>query len=152
MLTNWSSYSSPWQMKSLRYHSSFSSVQFSSVAQLCPTLCDPMNCSTPGLPVHHQLPEFTQTHILASGHSISASFAFPQLLLPHCRSTQGGFIASLPVFPWHLKDTLHHNILWLFIAHLYPPPNSNLFKCRDGNLTYLFLKFVCKGLLTDPGT
>ena len=39
------------------------SVQFSSVAQSCPTLCDPMNCSTPGLPVHHQLPEFTQTHI-----------------------------------------------------------------------------------------
>ena len=38
------------------------SVLFSSVAQLCPTLCDPMNCSTPGLPVHHQLPEFTQTH------------------------------------------------------------------------------------------
>ena len=40
-----------------------SSVQFSSVAQLCPTLCDPMYRSTPGLPVHHQLPEFTQTHI-----------------------------------------------------------------------------------------
>ena len=37
--------------------------QFSSVAQLCPTLCDPMNCSTPGLPVHHQLPEFTKTHV-----------------------------------------------------------------------------------------
>ena len=37
------------------------SVQFSSVAQSCPTLCNPMNCSTPGLPVHHQLPEFTQT-------------------------------------------------------------------------------------------
>ena len=40
-----------------------SSVQFSSDAQLCPTLCDPMNCSTPGLPVHHQLPEFTQIHV-----------------------------------------------------------------------------------------
>ena len=40
-----------------------SSVQFSSVAQSCPTLCDPMNRSTPGLPVHHQLLEFTQTHI-----------------------------------------------------------------------------------------
>ena len=39
------------------------SVQFSSVAQLCPTLCDPMNRSTPGLPVHHQLLEFTQTHV-----------------------------------------------------------------------------------------
>ena len=39
------------------------STQFSSVAQSCPTLCDPMNRSTPGLPVHHQLPEFTQTHV-----------------------------------------------------------------------------------------
>ena len=39
------------------------SVQFSSVAQSCPTLCNPMNHSTPGLPVHHQLPEFTQTHV-----------------------------------------------------------------------------------------
>ena len=37
--------------------------QFSSVAQLGPTLCDPMNCSTPGLPVPHHLPEFTQTHV-----------------------------------------------------------------------------------------
>ena len=39
------------------------SVQFSSVAQSCPTLCDPMNRSTPGLPVHHHLPKFTQTHV-----------------------------------------------------------------------------------------
>ena len=42
---------------------SSSLTQFSSVAQSCPTLCDPMNRSTPGLLVHHQLPEFTQTHI-----------------------------------------------------------------------------------------
>ena len=41
----------------------YSMVQFSSVAQLCPTLCDPMNPSTPGLPVHYQLLEFTQTHV-----------------------------------------------------------------------------------------
>ena len=41
----------------------FSSVQFSSVVQSCPALCNPMNCSMPGLPVHHQLPEFTQTHV-----------------------------------------------------------------------------------------
>ena len=40
-----------------------SSVQFSSVTQSCPILCDPMDCSSPGLPVHHQLPEFTQTHV-----------------------------------------------------------------------------------------
>ena len=38
-------------------------VQSSSVAQSCPTLCNPMDCNTPGLPVHHQLPEFTQTHV-----------------------------------------------------------------------------------------
>ena len=43
--------------------SQVTSFQFSSVAQSCPTLCDPMNRSTPGLPVHHQLPEFTQTHV-----------------------------------------------------------------------------------------
>ena len=48
----------------------FSSVQFSSVTQSCPTLCDPMNRSTPGLPVHHQLPEFTQTHV----HRVSDAF------------------------------------------------------------------------------
>ena len=42
-----------------------SSVQFSSVAQSRPTLCDPMSRSTPGLPVHHQLLEFTQTHLTA---------------------------------------------------------------------------------------
>ena len=39
------------------------SVQFSSVAQSCPALFDPMDCSTPGLPVHHQLPELAQTHV-----------------------------------------------------------------------------------------
>ena len=44
-------------------HLGFRSVQFSSVARSCPTLCDPMNRSMPGLPVHHQLPEFTQTHV-----------------------------------------------------------------------------------------
>ena len=41
----------------------FITFQIRSVAQSCPTLCDPMNRSTPGLPVHHQLPEFTQTHV-----------------------------------------------------------------------------------------
>ena len=47
--------------------------QFSSVAQSCPTLCDPMNRSTPGLPVHHQLPEFTQTHVRRVGDAIQPS-------------------------------------------------------------------------------
>ena len=47
--------------------------QFSLVAQSCPTLCDPMNHSTPGLPVHHQLPEFTQTHVHRVGDAIQPS-------------------------------------------------------------------------------
>ena len=58
-------------------------VQFSSVAQSCPTLCDPMNCSMPDLPVHHQLPEFTQTHIHRVGDAIQPSHPLsPLLLLP----------------------------------------------------------------------
>ena len=47
--------------------------QFSSVVQSCPTLCDPMNRSTPGLPVHHQLPELTQTHVHWVGDAIQPS-------------------------------------------------------------------------------
>ena len=47
--------------------------QFSSVAQSCPTLCDPMNCNTPGLPVHHKLPEFTQTRIHRVSDAIQPS-------------------------------------------------------------------------------
>ena len=43
------------------------------ITQLCPTLCDPMNCSTPGLPVHHHLPEFTQTHVRWVGDAIQPS-------------------------------------------------------------------------------
>ena len=50
-----------------------SSVQFSSVTQSCSTVCDPVNCSTPGLPVHHQLPEFTQTHIHRVSDAIQPS-------------------------------------------------------------------------------
>ena len=50
-----------------------SSVQFISVAQSCPTLCNPMNCSTPGLLVHHQLPEFTETHVHQVGDASQPS-------------------------------------------------------------------------------
>ena len=48
-------------------------TEFSSVAQSCPTLCNPMDCSTPGLPVHHQLREFTQTHVHWVGDAIQPS-------------------------------------------------------------------------------
>ena len=79
----WTSYEST-NYNSTRPHcrgfkwSWFSSVQFSSVAQSCLTLCDPMNCSTPGLPVHHQLLEFTQTHV----HRVSDAIQPSHPLLP----------------------------------------------------------------------
>ena len=55
----------------------FSSVQFSSLLQSCPTLCHPMNCSTPGLPVHHQFPEFTQIHVHRVSDAIQPSHPLP---------------------------------------------------------------------------
>ena len=60
-----------WTVKSLIKLLSWN--QFSSVAQSCPILCDPMNCSTPGLPVHHQLPEFTQTRVHRVNDAIQPS-------------------------------------------------------------------------------
>ena len=58
------------------------SVQFSSVSQLCPTLCDPMNCSTQGFPVYHQFPEFNQTHVHWVGDAIQPSHPLSSPSLP----------------------------------------------------------------------
>ena len=69
------------------YLNLYQSVQFSSVTQSCPTLCDPMNCSTPGLPVHHQLLESTQTHVhwvadaIQPSHPLSSPFT-PSSIFP----------------------------------------------------------------------
>ena len=69
------------------------SIQFSSVAQSCPTLCDPMNRSTPGRPVHHQLPEFSQTHVHWVGDAIqpSHSLSSPSPPAPNPSQHQGLF-------------------------------------------------------------
>ena len=68
-------------------------VQLSSVAQSCPTLCDPMNPSTPGLPVHHQLPEFTQTHVHRVSDAIQPShpLSSPSPPAPNPSQHQGLF-------------------------------------------------------------
>ena len=93
--------------------------QFSSVAQSCPTLCDPMNRSTRGLPVHHQLPEFTQTHIhrvsdaIKPSHPLSSpspalNLSQHQGLFKWVNSTSGGqnigVSASASVPPMNTKD------------------------------------------------
>ena len=71
----------------------FSSVQFSSVAQSCPTLCDPMNHSTPGLPVHHQLLEFIRTHVHRDAVAIQPShpLLFPSPPAPNPSQNQSLF-------------------------------------------------------------
>ena len=68
-------------------------IQFSSVAQSCLTLCDPMNCNTPGLPVHHQLPEFTQTHVHQVSDAIQPShpLSSPSPPAPNPSQHQGLF-------------------------------------------------------------
>ena len=80
----------------------FSSLlfQFSSVAQSCPTLCDPMNRSMPGLPVHHQFPEFTQTHVHWVGDAIQPSHPL------------------LPPFPPALSPSQHQGLFkWVSSSH-----------------------------------
>ena len=81
------------------------SVQFSSVAQSCPTLCDPMNRSTPGLPVHHQLPEFTQTHIHQVSDAIQPShpLSSPSPLAPNPSQHQSFPMSKL--FAWGDQST-----------------------------------------------
>ena len=63
-------------------------IQFSSVTQSCPTLCDPMNRNTPGLPIHHQLPEFTQTHIHRVGDAMQPSHPLLSLSPPALNPSQ----------------------------------------------------------------
>ena len=60
--------------------------KFSSVGQSCPILCDPMDCSTPGFSVHHQLPEFTQTHVHSVSDVIQPSSPLSSPSLPHLQS------------------------------------------------------------------
>ena len=77
------------------------SVQFSTVTQSCLTLCNPMNCSTPGLPVHHQLLEFTQTHVHRVGDAIQPSHPLlsPSLPAPQSLPASGSFPMS-QLFTW----------------------------------------------------
>ena len=82
------------------------SVQFSSVTQSCPTLCDHMNRSTPGLPVHHQLPEFTQTHVHWVGEAIQPSHPLlsPSPPAPQSLPASGSFPMS-QLFAWGGQST-----------------------------------------------
>ena len=96
------------------------SAQFSSVTQLCPSLCDPMDCSSPGIPVHHQLLELTQTHVhrvcdaIQPSHpvipfsscpqSFPASGSFPMSQLFTSDGQRSGASASAVVPPMNIQD------------------------------------------------
>ena len=81
------------------------SVQFSSVAQSCPTLCDPMNRSTPGLPVHHQLLEFTQTHVHRVNDAIQPSYPLSSSSPPAPNPSQHQSFPMSRLFSWGGQST-----------------------------------------------
>ena len=116
---------------------SICSVQFSSVTQSCPILCNPMNHSTPGLPVHHQLPEFTQTHVhwivMPSNHLILCR---PLLLLP-------SIFPSIRVFSKESALCLRWPKYWSFSFNI-SPSNEHL------GLSYFRMDWL--DLLTIQGT
>ena len=80
-------------------------LQFSSVTQLCPILCDPMNRSTPGLPVHHQLPEFTQTHVHQVGDAIQPSHPLSSPSPPAPNLSQHQSFPMSQLFAWGGQST-----------------------------------------------
>ena len=117
----------------------FSSVQFSSVAQSCPTLCNPMNYSTPGLPVHHQLLEFIQTHIHRAGDAIQPShpLSSPSPPVPNPSQHQG-------LFQW--VNSLHE--YWSFSFSIIPSnEHPGLISFRMDWLDLLAVQGTLKSLL-----
>ena len=118
------------------------SIQFSSITQSCPTLCDPMDCSMPGLPVHHQLSEFTQLMsielVMPSNHLILCS---PLLLLP-------SNFPSIRVFSD--ESTLHimWPKYWSFSFNISPSKQySGLISFRMDWLDFLAVQGTLKSLL-----
>ena len=95
---------------------------FTSVAQLCPTVCDPMDCSSPGFPVHHQLPELAQTHVHWVGDTIQPSHPLSSLSPPtfNLSRHQGLFqwVGSSHQVVKLLEFQLQHqSFQWIFRTH-----------------------------------
>ena len=115
------------------------SVQFSSVTQSCPTLCDSMNCSTPGLPVHHQVLEFTQTHVHWVGDAVQPSHPLlspspPALNFPSIRvfSDESALRIRWPKY-WSFSFSISEHLMNkgnIIIMEIIPECNpQNLLKC-----------------------
>ena len=109
--------------------------QFSSVAQLCPTFCDPMNRSTPGLPVHHQLPEFTQTHVHRVSDAIQPSHPLPS--------------PSPPALSVSVRSIPSSKELWLVVLGQVPDvrdcfsfSETVLFECILSLISYMATYYI----------
>ena len=92
-------------MEVLKIQIQFPWYQFSPVTQLCPTFCDPMNRSTPGLPVHQQLPEFTQTHVHWVGDAIQPSHPLSSPSPPAPNPSQHQSCPMSQLFAWGGQST-----------------------------------------------
>ena len=117
-------------------------TQFSSVAQSCLTLCDPMDCSTPGLPVHHQLPEFAQTHVHWVGEAIQPSHPLSSPSPPAFNLSQ-----HQGLFKW--VSSLHQVAKVLSFSFSISPSNkySGLISFRTDWLDLLAVQGTLKSLL-----
>ena len=117
-------------------------AQFSSVAQSCPTLCNPMNHSTPGLPVHHQFPEFTQTHAHWVGNAIQPSHP---LLSP---SPPAHNPSSIRVFSNVSTLCMRRPKYWSFSFSISPSnEHPGLISFRMDWLDFLVVQGILKSLL-----
>ena len=128
-------------------HYSMHSVQFSSVIQSCPTLCNPMNRSTPGLPVHHQLPEFTETHVTQThvhwiGDAIQLSHPLSSPSPPAPNSSQ-----HQSLFQW--ISSSHQMARYWNFSFTFSPSNeySGLISFRIDWFDLLTVQWTLKSLL-----
>ena len=122
----------------------FSSVQFSSVAQSCPTLCNPMNLSTPGLPVQHHLLEFTQNHVCRVGDAVQPSHPLSSPSPP----------ASPSITVFSNESTLHMSWpkYWSFSFSIIPSKEiPGLISFRMKWLDLLAVQGTLKSLLQHHG-
>ena len=118
------------------------SIQFSSVAQLCTTFCDPVNCSTPGLPVHHQLPESTQTHVHWVGDAIQPSHPLSSPYPPAFNLSQ-----HQGLFQW-VSSFIRWPKYWSFSFSISPSNEySGLISFRMDCLDLLAVQGTLKSLL-----
>jgi len=117
-------------------------IQFSSVAQSCLTLCDPVDCSKPGFPVHHQLPELAQTHVHRVGDAIQLSHPLSSLSPPDINSAQ-----YQGLFQWVSSSHQVAKVLELHLKHQYVQWISGLISFRIDWFGLLVVQGTLKSLL-----